>query len=119
MCTGADQVQVVTFDLVDQQPIRFQVTVAMELPFSGERVVFVVGRKRAALGEFQILTKQKGNQMFVDGGFAGRIGELKKFQLRTGNHTLEFCDPKGQTYYIEQINLIAGKRLKIESDHIG
>jgi hypothetical protein len=51
MCAGADQIQVVTVDLVDQQPIRFQVTGAVVLPFSGERVVFVVGWMRVAFGQ--------------------------------------------------------------------
>jgi hypothetical protein len=71
------------------------------------------------VGEVQILTKQKGDQIFVDGGFAGRTGELKKFPLRTGMHTLEFRDAKGQTYYKEQINVLSGKKLKIQPDHIG
>jgi hypothetical protein len=57
----------------------------------------------------------KGNQIFVDGGFAGRTGELKKFPLRTGMHTIEFRDAKGQSYYKEQINVIAGKKLKIQA----
>jgi hypothetical protein len=51
------------------------------------------------VGQVQILTKQKGNQIFVDGGFAGRTGELKKFQLRTGTHNIEVRDAKGQSYY--------------------
>lgn len=71
------------------------------------------------VGEVQILTKQKGNQIFVDGGFAGRTGELKKFPLRTGTHTIEFRDAKGQSYFKEQINVIAGKKLKIQPDRIG
>jgi hypothetical protein len=71
------------------------------------------------VGEVQISTKQKGNPIFVDGGFAGRTGELKKFPLRTGMHTLEFRDGKGKTYYKEQINVISGKKLKIQPDPIG
>ena len=71
------------------------------------------------VGEVQILTKQKGNQIFVDGGFAGRTGELKKFPLRTGMHTIEFRDAKGQSYYKEQIDVLAGKKLKLQPDHIG
>jgi hypothetical protein len=71
------------------------------------------------VGQVQILTKQKGNQIFVDGGFAGRTGELKKFPLRTGMHTIEFRDAKGQSYYKEQINVISGKKLKIQPDRIG
>lgn len=70
------------------------------------------------VGEVQISTKQKGNQIFVDGGLAGRTGELKKFSLRTGTHTIELRNAKGQSYYKEQINVIAGKKLKIQSDYI-
>ena len=71
------------------------------------------------VGQVQILTKQKGNQIFVDGGFAGRTGELKKFSLRTGTHTIELRNAKGQSFYKEQINVISGKKLKIQSDYIG
>jgi hypothetical protein len=71
------------------------------------------------VGEVQISAKQKGNQIFVDGGFAGRTGQLKKFPLRTGTHTIELRNAKGDTYYKEQINVLAGKKLKIQSDYIG
>jgi len=83
-------------------------------PYFGSRYYPV-----SPVGQVQILTKLKGNQIFVDGGFAGRTGELKKFPLRTGMHTIEFRDAKGQSYYKEQIDVLAGKKLKIQSDHIG
>lgn len=70
-------------------------------------------------GEVEIQTKHKGDQIFVDGGFAGLTGELKKFPLRAGNHTIELRNAKGQTYYEEKINVIAGKKLKIKSDYVG
>ena len=70
-------------------------------------------------GEVEISTKHKGDQIFVDGGFAGLTGELKKFPLRPGNHTIELRNANGQTFYQEKINVIAGKKLKIQSDYIG
>ena len=70
-------------------------------------------------GEVEISTKQKGNQIFVDGGFAGLTGQLKKFPLRAGTHTLELRNANGQTFYQEKINVIAGKKLKIQSDYVG
>lgn len=70
-------------------------------------------------GEVQISTKHKGDQIFVDGGYAGRTGELKKFTLRTGTHTIELRNAKGQTFYQEKINVLAGKKIKIQSDSIG
>jgi hypothetical protein len=69
-------------------------------------------------GEVQIQTKQKGNQIIVDGGYAGLTGELKKFPLRAGNHTIELRNANGKTFYQEQINVIAGKKIKIQSDYI-
>jgi hypothetical protein len=70
-------------------------------------------------GQVEIQTKHKGDQIFVDGGFAGRTGELKKFPLRAGSHTIELRNANGQTFYQEKINVIAGKKLKIQSDYIG
>ena len=70
-------------------------------------------------GEVQILTKHKGDQIIVDGGYAGQTGELKKFPLRAGSHTIELRNAKGQTFYQEKINVIAGKKLKIQSDYVG
>ena len=70
-------------------------------------------------GQVEISTKHKGDQIFVDGGYAGRTGELKKFPLRPGNHTIELRDANGKTFYEENIHVIAGKKLKIQSDYAG
>ncbi len=70
-------------------------------------------------GQVEIKTKQKGNQIFVDGGFAGLTGQLKSFPLRAGSHSIELRNPHGQTFYQERINVIAGKKLKIQSDYAG
>lgn len=74
---------------------------------------------RANAGEVEIKTKQKGDQVFVDGGYAGLTGELKSFPLKAGTHSIELRSPNGQTFYQEQINVIAGKKLKIHSDFAG
>jgi hypothetical protein len=71
------------------------------------------------VGEVQILTKHKGDAIYVDGGFAGRTGELKKFPLKTGTHTIELRNANGQTHYQEKINVISGKKLNIQSDCAG
>jgi hypothetical protein len=70
-------------------------------------------------GQVEIKTKQKGNQVFVDGGYAGRTGELKSFPLRAGTHTIELRNAHGQTFYQERITVIAGKKIKIQSDYAG
>ncbi|HTS69151.1 MAG TPA: hypothetical protein VMO17_09205 [Terriglobia bacterium] len=55
----------------------------------------------------------------MDGGYGGRTGQLKKFQLRAGTHTFELRNADGQIIYQEKINVIAGKKLKIQSDYAG
>jgi hypothetical protein len=70
-------------------------------------------------GEVEIKAKQKGDQIFVDGGYAGLTGELKNFPLRAGSHNIELRTANGQTFYQEQINVIAGKKIKIQSDRVG
>lgn len=70
-------------------------------------------------GEVELKTKQKGDQVFVDGGYAGLTGQLKNFPLRAGTHNIELRNPNGQTFYQEQINVIAGKKIKIHSDYVG
>ena len=71
------------------------------------------------VGEVEISTKHKGDAIFVDGGFAGRTGELKKFPLRVGSHTIELRHANGKTFYQERISVLAGKKLKIQPDYTG
>ncbi len=70
-------------------------------------------------GKVKIETKAKGNAIYVDGGYAGVTGKLKKFPLKPGTHTIELRDSAGHTYYQERINVIAGKTLKIHPDFPG
>ena len=70
-------------------------------------------------GQVEIKSKQKDNQVFVDGGFAGLTGQLKSFPLRPGTHTIELRNAQGQTFYQERITVIAGKKIKIQSDYAG
>jgi hypothetical protein len=70
-------------------------------------------------GKVKIETKAKGDAIYVDGGYAGVTGKLKKFPLRPGTHTIELRDARGHTYYQERIHVIAGKTLKIHPDYPG
>jgi hypothetical protein len=70
----------------------------------------------AFAGTVKIQTKVKGNQVFVDGGFAGLTGKLKKFALRPGNHTIEVRDSDGRTIYQERVQVIAGRTVEIHPD---
>jgi hypothetical protein len=46
MRPGADQVQIVAVNLVDRQPVRLDVAIAVVAPFAAERVTFVPGWQR-------------------------------------------------------------------------
>jgi hypothetical protein len=64
-------------------------------------------------GKVKIDTKMKDAGVYVDGSFAGTVGELKTFQLRPGAHNIELRTDKGNSFYQERIDVIAGKTLKI------
>ena len=64
--------------------------------------------------KFETKTKEmKDAAVYVDGGYAGTVGELKTFQLRPGDHNLELRDHDGRSIYQERVSVIAGKTLKI------
>lgn len=64
-------------------------------------------------GSVKIDTKLKDAGVYVDGGYAGTVGQLKTFHLRPGSHQVELRAPDGHSFYQEQITVIAGKTLTI------
>jgi hypothetical protein len=52
--------------------------------------------------------------VYVDGGYAGRVGDLKKFHLQAGSHNIELRDPSGHAFHQEKIQVIPGKTLEIQ-----
>jgi hypothetical protein len=70
-------------------------------------------------GNVKIVTQVKGDSIFVDGGFAGITGKLKKFPLRPGTHTIEFRDRSGRSYYQERVEVIRGKTLEVSPGYRG
>jgi hypothetical protein len=52
--------------------------------------------------------------VYVDGGYAGRVGELKKFHLQPGSHNIELRDPSGHAFHQEKIQVLPGKTLEIQ-----
>ena len=66
-----------------------------------------------ASGQVRLVDVAKDALVYVDGGYAGKAGNLKKFTLRPGNHNIELRDPSGHAFHQEKIHVIAGKRLEI------
>ena len=64
-------------------------------------------------GKVKIDTKMKDAGVFVDGGYAGTVGQLKTFPLRPGTHNIELRDHSGQTIFQEKIEVLAGKTTKL------
>jgi hypothetical protein len=64
-------------------------------------------------GSVKLDTKMKDASVYVDGGYAGTVGQLKTFHLRPGSHQLELRAPDGHSFFQEQVTVIAGKTLTI------
>jgi hypothetical protein len=64
-------------------------------------------------GGVKFETKLKSASVYVDGAFAGTVGDLKTFHLKTGEHDIELRAPDGHTFYQERINVIGGKTIKL------
>src|ERR1700693_5971209 len=64
-------------------------------------------------GSVKFETKMKDAAVYVDGGYAGTVGELKTFQLRPGDHNIELRDRNGNSIHQERVDVIAGRTLKI------
>ena len=58
-------------------------------------------------------TKMKDASVYLDGGYAGTVGQLKTFQLRPGSYNVELRDHDGRSFYQERIEVVAGKTLKL------
>jgi hypothetical protein len=67
----------------------------------------------ARTGDVKIVTQAKDALIYVDGGYAGLTGKLKKFPLRPGNHDIQLRDPSGKTFYRERVQVIMGKTTEI------
>ena len=68
-------------------------------------------------GTVKIKTDMKDGSVFVDGGYAGLVSKMKKFQLRPGIHDIELRDPSGRTIYQERVNVLLGKTIEIHPDY--
>jgi hypothetical protein len=53
----------------------------------------------------KIKTDRKDASVYVDGGFADKIGKAKKYALRPGNYNIELRDSDGRTLYKEEVTV--------------
>lgn len=64
-------------------------------------------------GEVKIDTRLKDAKVYIDGGYATKVREAKKFALRPGNHDIERRDSDGQTIYQERVAVTIGHTTKL------
>jgi hypothetical protein len=68
---------------------------------------------RPATGELKILTKVKGDSIYVDGGFAGVTGKLKHFDLSPGAHDIEIRTSSGRSIFQQRVQVIMGRTIEV------
>lgn len=66
-------------------------------------------------GQVKFDTEVKDAQVYIDGAYAGTVGELKSLRLHQGAYNLELRAP-GHTPYAERIYVVNGKTLKVRPD---
>ena len=76
-----------------------------------------VGPRVVAFGDVKIDTKIKGGSIYIDGGYAGVIGKLKKFPLPAGTHEIELRDPSGHAFLNEHVQVMPGRIVEIHPGH--
>jgi hypothetical protein len=70
----------------------------------------------ANYGEVEVDThekSQKSDDVYIDGGYAARLKDAKKFALRPGNHEIELRNPEGQVVYQENVAVTVGHNTKL------
>jgi hypothetical protein len=67
----------------------------------------------APRGEVKIEAVTRGESIYVDGGYAGLTGKLKKFSLRPGNHLIEVRDPSGRDVFENTVRVIDGHTVEV------
>jgi PEGA domain len=67
----------------------------------------------APRGDVKIETAIKGESIYVDGGYAGLTGKLKKFSLAPGNHFIEVRDAGGRDVFENTVRVLNGRTVEI------
>jgi len=66
-----------------------------------------------ATGSVKFQSNLKDAAVYINGGYAGTIGQLKTFRMRPGTYTIELRDREGREFSLQQIHVVAGKTLKL------
>jgi hypothetical protein len=67
-------------------------------------------------GEVKIVSHDKGDSVWVDGGYAGDLPKAKKLTLSPGNHEISLRAPSGDTLFDQQVDVQRGRTTEL---HVG
>jgi PEGA domain len=68
-----------------------------------------------ATGEVKFDTDVKDAEVYINGAYAGTVGQLKTMHLRPGDYDIEVRAP-GRTQFDEKVYVAAGKTLHLNPD---
>jgi hypothetical protein len=86
-------------------------------PYWGPYGFYGEGYGSAYPGEVKLTTQNKDARVYVDGGYAGTAGKLKKFRLAPGQHDIELRDPSGKVLHEERVTVIPGKTVDVDANY--
>jgi hypothetical protein len=66
-------------------------------------------------GEVKLDTNIKDAEVFINGSYAGTVGQLKTMVMRSGHYNIEVRAP-GRAPFQQQIYVLAGKTVKLHPD---
>jgi hypothetical protein len=66
-------------------------------------------------GKVKLDTDIKDAEVFINGSYAGTVGQLKTMVLRSGNYNIEVRAP-GRTPFQQRIYVVAEKTIKLHPD---
>ena len=65
------------------------------------------------MGSVKIDTKSKDAQVYVDGAYAGTVGQLKTFPLKAGEHDIELRSSDSHSFYHERVTVLPVRKLTL------
>lgn len=68
-------------------------------------------------GEVKFDTKVKTAQVFINGAFAGTVGDLKTLHMRPGTYNFELRTAEGGSFQ-ETVYVLAGKTTKLQPNFV-
>jgi hypothetical protein len=66
-------------------------------------------------GQVKLDTKVKDAEVYINGSYAGTVGQLKTMMMRSGNYDISIRAP-GRAHFEQHIYVVAGKTLKLQPD---